>query len=289
MTVVRQRTLLGLVATALLASAPVTGQVAAQDFDPYLRYGGIEDKFNFRGGVLFGSHNTTARLDSEALGVGTEVDLEDALGLSTDTRNARIDGYIRLGKRHQIRAGFISMGRTATFTIDEEIQWGDEVFPVNATVGTTLDLTMVPINWRFAVVRSERVDFGLSLGFFTMFTEVGAAASGSVTGASESSSINVPLPVLGADVDWAIARKLYLVGGIEYFGISIGSISGSWSEFRAGVEYFFLPNVGLGGGYRSINLEVDSTGELGESTDVDTKLFFDYSFKGPQVYLTVSF
>jgi hypothetical protein len=269
-----------------LVSAAIAAETAAQEFDPYTLYGGIHEKFSVSGGVLFGSHSTTARLDSETLGLGTTIDLEDVLGLQTDTRNVRADAYIRLGKRHKLGLGYISLTRNAAFTIDEEIQWGDETYPVSATVATTLKLDLVPFRWQYSLVRSERVDFALSLGFFTMFTKAGVTGEGT---SESASSINLPLPVLGANVDWALAEKLFLDGGVEYFSITIGGISGNWSEFRGGVRYYFLPNLGVGAGYRSINLEVDATGEIGDGTGVDKKLFFDYGFKGPQIYLTVSF
>jgi opacity protein-like surface antigen len=276
-----------LLIASFLATAISPAAAAAQDdFDPYMRYGGIREKFSISGGLLFGSHSTTARLDSETLGVGPEIDFEDLLGFDADTRNARLDAFIRLGKRHQIRLGYISLSRTATLNINEEIQWGDEVIGINETVASQLSLNMMPVNYRFSFVRSERVDWGASIGFFTMFTKAGLAASGE---REESSSINLPLPVLGTDVDWAIAPKLFLTGGLEVFTISIAGVSGNWSEFRGGVEYYVLDNIAVGGGYRSINLEVDSTGEIGEGTGIDTKLFFDYGFKGPQVYVTVSF
>ena len=272
----------------LLACVTFAGEATAmqQQFDPYTLYGGVHEKFNVSGGVLFGAHSTTVRLDSETLGLGTTIDLEDALGLQTDTRNARIDAYIRLGKRHKIGIGYISLTRNATFTINEEIHWGDEIFPVHATVATTLSLNLVPVNWQFSVVRTERVDFALSLGFFTMFTKAGVSGGGD---SEQASSIDLPLPVVGANVDWAIAPKLFLDGGVEFFTISIGGISGDWSEFRGGVKYYFLPNLGVGAGYRSIQLKVDATSEIGEGSGVDTKLFFDYGFKGPQIYMTVSF
>jgi hypothetical protein len=269
----------------LLVSAPFVGETAAQEFDPYTLYGGIHEKFNVSGGIVFGSNSTIARLDSEALGLGTTIDLEEVLGLQTDTRNARMDAYIRLGKRHKLGLGYISLTRNATFTINEEIMWGDEIYPVNATVATTLKLDLVPFRWQYSLVRSERVDFALSLGFFTMFTKAGVSGGGSSEAAS---SINLPLPVLGANVDWALAEKLFLDGGVEYFTITIGGISGNWSEFRGGVRYYFLPNLGVGAGYRAINLEVDATKNVAD-TDLDAKLFFDYGFKGPQLYLTVSF
>ncbi|MDH3734144.1 MAG: YfaZ family protein [Gemmatimonadota bacterium] len=261
-------------------------RLAAQDeYDPYVLYGDVPNRFEFTGGALFGSHSTTARLDSETLGVGTEIRFEDLLGFDSNTQNMRLDGQIRLGKRHRIKVGYISLSRNSSLVIDEEIQWGDETFVIDTELTSELNLSLVPVNWRFAVFRNQRVDVGLSLGFFTMFSKAGIASEGEGT---EESSINLPLPVFGADLEWAIARKLILNGGVEYFGITISGITGSWSEFRGGIEYYFLRNLAVGAGYRSVNLKVDATGNL-DDTDLDANLFFDYGFKGPQVYLTLSF
>lgn len=278
------------IAAAALLAVPVIGQSAGSGntsrTGPFERYGGVADRVNLRGGPFFATHGTLARVDSEQLGVGTLVDLEHDLGLETTTQDARVDGYIRLGRRHQIRAGYISLSRGASIQLDRQIQWGDEIFNVNVGVDSQLDLVLVPVAYRFSVVKSDRVDFGVSAGAFALFADASVAAPSA--GIDEAESANFPLPVFGADVDIAVAPKVFIVGGIEYFALSIEQVDGSWSEFRGGIEFFPYRNFGVGVVYRHVNFEIDATGTL-DGASSGTEIFFDYEVKGPQAYITVAF
>ena len=276
-------------ACVVSSAAPAASQSAAPSGPTraggHERFGGVADRLNVRGGFLFASHTTTARLDSRELGIGTTVDVEDALGLDTDSRDMRLDAYVRLGRRHQLRAGYVSLERTASVDLVERIQWGDEVFDVDVRVASTFDVLLLPVSYRFSLLKGARVDLGLSAGVFAMFADASVAAPD--LGIAEGESADFPLPVLGADVDIAVAPRLFVVGGFEYFGITVSDVHGSWYEVRAALEYYPHRHFGLGAGYRRVDLEVDTT-EAFVDGSIDTGILFDYRFAGPQVYLTLT-
>ncbi len=281
MMVRRSMVLMGLVFAGLtLSGAGIAAQTGQGSFE---RYGGIADHVNIRGGLLFTGHTTLARVDSESLGAGTLVDLENDLGLASSTRDLRVDGYVRLGRRHQLRAGYIRLDRGAGVLLQRQIQWGEELFDVNVGVTSTLDLTLVPINYRFAVVKSDRVDFGLSAGVFAMFADASVAAP--LASINEAEALDFPLPVFGADLEVALAPGLFLQGGGEYFAIDFQGVDGSWRELRTALEYFPVRYAGIGVGYRHVDLEVDGT----EALDLGTEIFFDYRLSGPQAYVSLAF
>lgn len=279
-----------IVAAMAVATGPAVGQETEQEKSAQLgafeRYGGVADRFNVRGGPFFATHTTMARVDSETLGIGTLLSLEDDLGLQTDTRTGRVDGYIRLGRRHQLRGGYISLQRGASVRLDQQVQWGDQVFNVNVGVESAVDLKLIPANYRFSVVKNDRVDFGLSAGVFALIADATVAAP--EAGISEGESATFPLPVFGGDFDIAIAPRLFLIGGVEYFALSISDVNGSWSEFRGGIEFFPVRNIGIGGAYRHVSMEIDGTGSLSGAPS-GTEIFFDYRFRGPQAYVTLAF
>lgn len=248
------------------------------------RFGGIADRFTVRGGLFFADHATMARIDSETLGVGTLVDLETDLGLETRTRNARVDAALRLGRRHTLRGGYLRLSRGAEIQLQRQIQWGDEVFNVDVGVESAIELTLVPVSYRFSVVKSDRVDLGLSAGVFAAFLE--ASLDAPSVSIQESESLDAPLPVLGADLDVALAPGLFLLAGAELFSLSIEDVDGTWSEFRGGLEYFPLRNVGIGAVYRYVSIEVDGTGAL--DPGAGTEIFVDYDLHGPQLFITLS-
>lgn len=251
-----------------------------------------DGRVSLRGGLLFTSHHTFARVDSEALGPGTLVDVERELGLTKTTRDVRLDGALLLGRRHQVRVGYLSLSRVGNTVLQRRIQFGGSVFDVNVGVESLVELTLLPIAYRFAVVRTDRLDVGVSAGVFALFTEAGVAAP--AASVAEQGSADFPLPVLGADAVGAILPGLFLTGGLKYFRLDISGIRGTWREFRGAAEFFPLRNLGVGAGYRSVRLKADGTeategsGAIIERAE-GSLLFLDYKFNGPSAYVIVKF
>ena len=249
------------------------------------RYGGVPDRLTIRGGALFADHRTRLRVDSETLGAGTLVDLESDLGLETTTRDVRVDASLRLGRRHQLRGGYIALDRGATRRLKRQVQWGDRVFGVDEDVTSVARLVLIPLQYRFSPIRTDRVDLGLSAGVFAAFAD--ASLTAPTSSIDEAESLDVPLPVLGADIDIALAPRVFLLGGVDYFALRFEGVDGSWSELKGGIEVLAMRNLGAGLAYRYVSIEVDGTGRLGDGSGTD--VFFDYEFHGPQAYVTIAF
>ena len=78
--------------------------------------------------------------------------------------------------------------------------------------------------------------------------------------------------------------------GLEYFGLSIRDVDGSWCELRGAVEYSPLRHLGIGAAYRWVDIGVDTLGDVDSGGGlVETDLFIDYNFRGPQLYLALAF
>jgi hypothetical protein len=278
----------------VLAAGPAAAQAQGtlQNAQPrqsgFERYGGVADHINVRVGLFLPTHGTVTRFDSDQLGAGTMVDLESDLGLEESTTNVRADGYIRLGRRHRLGAGYLKLDRSANRDLARTIQWGNEVFNLDVNVDSFWDLTLLPAQYRFAVIKSDRVDLGLSAGVFALFLDAGVSAP--EASVREAESISFPLPVFGVDLEVAPARRVYAQAGFEYFGLSIQDVDGSWYEFRAALEYFPLRYVGVGAAYRWVDIGVDTLGDIDSGGGlVETDLFIDYSFRGPQLYIALAF
>jgi hypothetical protein len=248
----------------------------------------VADHVNVRVGLFLPTHGTVTRFDSDQLGPGTMVDLESDLGLEESTTNVRADGYIRLGRRHRLGAGYLKLDRSANRNLARTIQWGNEVFDLDVNVDSFWEMTLLPAQYRFAVVKSDRVDLGLSAGVFALFLDAGVSAP--EASVREAESISFPLPVFGVDLEVAPAKRLYAQAGFEYFGLRIQDVDGSWYELRAALEYFPLRYIGVGAAYRWVDIGVDTLGDLDSGGGlVETDLFIEYDFKGPQLYVALAF
>ena len=108
----------------------------------------VDEKLYFRvGGQAFTRFRTSVRIDSETLGQGTEITLEDATNLEEDIAVARLDGVYRFTDKHNVGFSYYDIDRTGSAIIDEEITWDGEVFPVSQNIpipATKIIAIMVP-------------------------------------------------------------------------------------------------------------------------------------------------
>lgn len=245
----------------------------------FQRYGGYSDRFFIQVGSYFPGHETIVRLDTETVG-GSTIRLEDDLGLPNNTADFRVEGYVRFGRRHRLRLGWVSMKRDVTHRLTGEIVWGGRVFPVDSEVTGTWNSDVVKAEYRFSAISTERVDLGVSLGVFALSVTSGIGAPGSNID-SVRTSRDAPLPMAGLDLEYFPVERLLLRAGGQVLGIKIGGVEGQWYDARLSAEYYPWSHFGLGFGYNFSRVDIDA-----EITDGRLSHFaYDYKFNGPQVFL----
>ena len=144
------RTLAAATITLCLLFVPAGAE--AQSDDPYTRWGGMRDRFHFDIGGFFVSHDTFALLrpsGSEIPGVDIERDTE----IPASTSDFRMGGYFRLGKRHRLILEYFQMNRDAVSRLEGQIEWDDEVFPIDTQIATVWDTRVLSFQYRFAVYK----------------------------------------------------------------------------------------------------------------------------------------
>ena len=158
-----------------------------------------------RGSIMLGAfithRDSSTRVDS-AFGPGTELNLEDDLGLDSSITVARLGGYLWLGRRHRLDLSVFDLSREATRQITHTIDFGDQTFDIDTVVTTQDDLTIGKIDYTFAVLNRDHgylgVIGGLYVGAVTM--TLSAAVSTSVSNGTreraETKDLTAPLPVI---------------------------------------------------------------------------------------------
>jgi hypothetical protein len=136
-------------AAALLAA----GTAAAQS-----DYTGPWEKGSIALGGFISTTKSQFQLNSETLGVGTMVDLEDGLGLDSDYTSFRVDAFYRMGstRRHQLELHYYQSNRDGARVTQQDYQIGDQVFPAGTGVSSELDLWFANLNYSYALVWAPR-------------------------------------------------------------------------------------------------------------------------------------
>lgn len=241
-----------------------------------------DNRFEIELGVFRQSFDTTLRLDSETLGGGTDIELENDLGLLVDQDNFRFDGTIRMGEKHRLELGYVSWRRNNTRVIDEEIQFGDEIYPVNATILTMNSTDAYKFVYKYSFVNSDTFEAGISGGVsvFDFVASLDVEANGG-SAAAESESLIAPVPMLGGFFDWKINKKLVLRTSGEVFDLSTGGFDGHVSDIKGTINWFPMRNFGLGAGFNRVGIRYLDDGPA--------ELVFKYVYSGAMAYLILTF
>src|SRR5262249_59637896 len=100
--------------------------------------------------------------------------------------------------------------------------------------------------YRSGFVKPPAVHFGLSLGVRVAKLAGSVSAKAGVQrpdgtviqgGASTERSVSVPVPLLGADFEVALAQGLTLMARARGIGVTIDPYHGSWIEFAGGLNW----------------------------------------------------
>ncbi len=215
----------------LLGALCVSPALAQTTDDPFTRSDGIRDRFRVNVGAFFVTHQTFALLNAANRPPIPGIDLESETALPDATTDFRIQAHFKPGRRHKLFAAFYTMRRSSLTRLEGEIEWDGETFPIGADISAKWNVRVFKFEYRYAIIKRERFDVGLSLGLFAMEVESGMGF-GTDLGAIETDVKEAaPLPMLGGGVEWYFARGWTLRAAAQYLGLGIeGTLDGKWGE-----------------------------------------------------------
>lgn len=248
---------------------------------------GPGDGFWFQLEYFYPTISSTARLDFPGTNLrGTEVRLEDDLGLSDRKGTPYLLAGMRIGENWRIELEYYRLQRSATLVIDKEIDWGDTTFPIGGTVSSKFDTDIYRLTGGWSFHRTPTAEAGLGFGlhmtdFKTQLSGQGSGPGG-VAFQTEGSDQLVPLPTIGLYGSWVVADSWLVRGRIDYLSLSYEQYDGELINANATVSWRFAKNWGVGLGYRYVKYTVESTksnfhGEV------------KYDFKGPTLFVEAAF
>jgi hypothetical protein len=265
---------------AMACGAFALGCGAAQAADGSLPW----EKGSLSIGGFITNSSTDLQINSDSLGVGAVVDVEDALGVSSDKSTWRLDGFWRFGntRRHQIDFNYFDSRRSGNKVLDEQIQIGDEVFPINARVDTEFDLRFINVNYSYAFLQDNRVRLAAAIGLHTTSVELKLQEVGG-SAKVEEESFTAPLPAVGLRGDVVLTERWRLRGGLDVFYLSTGGYTGVLSDALLAVEWLPFKHLGFGAGLNAINIKVEADGDDDYGLDLNGELKF--RFTGAMLYI----
>ena len=249
------------------------------------------ETFSFNGGLFASRSQTDVRFGS---GLGVEVNLEDALGMESDTQVFRLESYWRFtdNRKHRADISWFSFRRTASrqITTDVIIKPPDgEPIPIDAgtVVKSQYDMDILQLNYSYSFIQDDRLDFAGIAGLYIMPISLGLDVTGLVDDQADQ-SFTAPLPVLGLRLDILLAQKWYFRSSTQLFYIEYEDYTGSLVNTRTAVEYNPWTHVGLGLGVDALRMAVQAD-DNASIPGLDLRGNVDFSYVGLYLYGRVFF
>lgn len=269
---------LGIVALVLLIAGIGGPAARADDDNPMV------DKWEFDVGGFFLGSTTDITLYSNLLGQGTEINLEDDLGFDSSDTSIHLNAAYRLGKRHQLSIGYFDMPRDSTEQISFELEWGDEVFPIDATITGYYDMRFIEFGYDYWMVAKERTALSIGLSVSWIRLQAGLGLEGAEDALNADLKTDVPVPTLALQLRQMLFHRLRLDAGLGYMTLSpLPDYKGNVWKSYIGLEHHTWEHVGFGlkYGYDAYDITRE------EDTILDWDVGFD--LQGFEVYLHFMF
>ena len=239
-----------------------------------------DSPFTLQLGAFRADVDTSVRLDSTVLGRGTEVKFEDELGINDSKTLPEFSFLWRINARHGIEASYVTLNRSGSRTLDRTIQFGDVVFAGATVVNSSFDSDVFRVAYRYSPINDKGNELALLLG--AHYTTFDAAISSALGTVSESASVDIPLPTIGARGSLRLGEDWRLTGFAQLMKLKVGDYDGSLVNLSAGIEWAFLRQAYLGLGYSYYRYDL-------ESEKNDARGEFTYRFSGPALYVGFAF
>ena len=245
-----------------------------------------EETLAFGMGVFLQAFDTTLRVDNRDVGAGANVDLENDLGLSEDESVFWTNLSWRFADRHRIGLSYFDFTRDATAEALKDLEIGDEIYPVGATLTTEFNANITPFYYAYSFIKRDKHELAGSIGFhwFEISLDVkgDVSAPGGDADDNAYASAAAPLPLFGIRYDYHVNQRWTASVHGEYFALDLVddeiNFSGSLVNFRLSTDYWFTNNFGMGAAINWFELDA-------EVDDTNWKGAVDYTYFGPQIYV----
>jgi hypothetical protein len=266
----RSGVLTGLLAAALIAypvSASAEGSDTAAKPAPELIPGG-EEQFKVTFGGMIAQIGSSIGING-ATNVGTEIDLGANSGKKANS--FILGGEWRIGSRHRVTGLYFSTKKDRSLSFNQSIIIGDDTLLPPTALGAVSRNRFVLGTYQYSFLKNKDIELAGVLGaYVNKFSadisgtaKVQNVVNGTTTivtrSVAYSPGFTVPMPTIGASIDWFISPRFTLGASLSGLKAKIGDINGGIFVGSAKAEYMFTRNIGAGLSYMHADLDVKVT------------------------------
>jgi hypothetical protein len=241
----------------------------------------ITDRFALRVTYFAPTLDTFLRLDRTTGQPGTELRVEDDLGLDDKASMARIEMIFRLREKNRLRVDYFKSTRYGDKVLDKTVAFGDQTFLVNDRARTSIDYRALGLTYTRSVLYFDRFELGLGLGVSLL--EIHAKGEVIARNVREKEDGVTPYPQLALDSTWRISKRWSFNARAQTFTAHLSEFTGALSDYHGDIQYRWRRNFTFGLGYTALRIRGEST----STNNIPGK--FNQGIKGPEAFIRASF
>jgi len=252
----------------------LSGAAYAQPDDPF------DHRWSFSAAGYWPDVDTTVKANGNGGRVGTSLDLESDLGLKD--RDTLFAGGVtwNFARRHSLDLLYFELARNGNKSIDRDISFRDQTFPVQTTVHSLFETDVLRLSYGYAFILDDRQRL---LGQFGIhYTKVTAGLDTENGSIREEVDSDVPLPVIGFAYQRRIGDHFAFDVTAQIFRLDFEGINGSLNNAAANFYWGPAQHFSMFVGYNYYNMDVDARKNNWNGS-------FDFGYKGPWAGVVVGF
>lgn len=244
------------------------------------RAGRIQSRAEFRVAAFSDSVDTEIVRNGSDGTRGSEIDLENFLGLPDEETILQIDVIFRFGDYHRVELGYFELERNGTTTLPTDVNFGDEQFAAGTVVDSRFDTSILRLSYAYSLINDAQKELGFMAGLH--FSKFNIEISSSATGQRATSNADTPLPVVGAHGSIAIGKRASLGARIQLFRMDFDRYEGLLSYLTVDLQRRFGENFSVGLAYNYYTMKLESS-----KSDLTGSLQIRHS--GPAFFVSAGF
>jgi hypothetical protein len=269
--------------TALWALPPALAMALLGGFahaDDYLSP--TQERVRLSIGASRQSTTTNLQLDSSTGVLGTPVSAENTFGLDKQDFEPKFQAMVRVGERHRLRFDYFALDRTGNTTIGDPIIFRDVTLLPGDPLKTNLSLRTLGINYEYSFLHSDRYEVAFTIGVNDTDISARGRVSTQTRHVDQTEDQAGPLPTVGLDATYVLSKRFYFDARGQYLKISVDNLDGSLGIYEVDGLYRLRPNIAFAIGYNIVKANLAST----KATEAG---FFNFSSKGPELFVRIAF
>ena len=199
---------------------------------------------------------------------GSVIDLDGPDGRKNAT-TFLLGAEWRFAPRHRLSGLFFNTNKKRELSLKNPVNIGNDQLVPPTSLASEAKNRFLFVTYEYSFVKNQDVELsGLIGAYVNKFTAnlKGTATVKNSDGTTTANkavayepSVTVPMPLIGASIDWFATPALTLGGSLSGLKAKIGNVDGSVYVATVSAEYMFTRNIGAGLAFMHTDANVDVT------------------------------